>query len=157
MDDAVERSRHPSLDDLCNRMDPNQIYQMLPMSFPVGPDSTVYVAEECGWGEVPIQKKICGVVQYKIDEWRAQGAPYITTNSWFKLMIVLGQDNPDMAEIVNIAESFEGATEESHKHNMASLRKKHQARVAQGYKSQTKEDIASGNYDDLKCWMSLVQ
>ena len=144
-----------TLDDLCNRMDPSQSYQMLPMSFPVGPESTVHVAEECGWGEVPIQKKVCGVVQYKIQEWRARGAPYMTVNSWFKLMIALGQDNP--VEIVNIAESFEGAAEEPHKYNIANLRKKHQARVAQGYKSQTKEDIANGNYDDLKCWMSLVQ
>mgnify|MGYP003330236313 CR=1 FL=1 len=157
LDEAIKRSRHLSLDDLCNNMDPNQVYQMLPMSFPVDPESTVYVAEECGWGEAPIQKKICGVVKYKIHEWRARGAPYITVNSWFKLMIVLGQGNPEMAEIVDIAESFEGADEETHKPNIKNLRKRRQARLDRGNKSQTKEDIANGNYEDLQCWTSLVQ
>ena len=79
LDDAIKRPRHISLDDLCNNMDPYQIYQMLPTSFPVSPESTAYAEEECGWGEIPM--KVCGVVQYKVAFWRAQGAPYITTSA----------------------------------------------------------------------------
>ena len=104
-----------------------------------------------------MRKKVCGVVQYRIKEWRAQGAPYITTGAWFKMMIVLGQNNPDMAEIVEIAELFEGTTDDAHKYNLANLRKKLYLRVAQGYKSHVKGDIAKGNYKDLQCWESLVQ
>ena len=107
--------------------------------------------------EIPMRKKVCGVVQYKIAEWRAQGAPYNTTSAWFKMMIVLGQDNPDMADIVEVAEFFEGTNEDAHKYNMANLKKKHFMRVAQGHKSQTKEDIAKGNYKGLQYWESLVQ
>ena len=104
-----------------------------------------------------MRKKVCGVVQYNIRDWRAQGAPYITTSAWFKMMIVLGQNNPDMAEIVEVAELFEGTTQDVHKYNMANLRKRQHMRVAQGYKSQVKEDIAKGNYQGLQCWENLVQ
>ena len=73
------------------------------------------------------------------------------------MMIVLGQSNPDMAEIVEVAELFEGTNGDAHKYNMANLRKRQYMRVAQGYTSQIKEDIAKGNYKDLQCWENLVK
>ena len=100
--------------------------------------------EECGWGEVPIKKKVCGVVQRQIKKWRECGAPYITGNAWFKVMMVLGQGNPDLAEVVEIADAYEDTDQDSHKYNLKNLRIRQQMRVAQGWKSKVKEDIANG-------------
>ena len=81
LDDAIKKARHISLDRLCNSMDPNKVYQMLPMSFPVSPEGQVYVSDEVGWGEAPIHKRVFGVMQYPVDKWKQIGAPFISATS----------------------------------------------------------------------------
>ena len=155
LDDAIKKSRHISLDKLCNNMDPDQIYKMLPMSFPVSPDNEVYMNAFGDWYQPSGgAKKVCGVVQYPVKRWRECGAPYLSGTSWCKLMMVLGSKNPEMAEIVEIAESVEDRCHDSHKYNLKNLRKQQAIRVQEGWKSQIKEDIANG---DLKCWSEIVQ
>ena len=155
LDDAVKKSRHISLDKLCNNMGPDQIYKMLPMSFPVSPDNEVYMNAPGDWYQPSgPAKKVCGVVQYPVKQWRECGAHYLSGASWCKLMMVLGSNNPEMAEIVEIAEAYEGRHHDSHSLTMKNLRKQQAERVHNGSKSQIKDDIAKG---DLKCWSQIVQ
>ena len=70
------------------------------------------------------------------------------------MMMVLDSGNPEMADIVDLAESYEGRGHETHKYNVKHLREQHQMRVAQGRKSKVKEDIANG---DLQCWSGIVE
>ena len=153
LDDAVKKSRHISLDQLCNNMDPDRIYKMLPMSFPVSPENEVY-ATVGSWDQPSVTKKICGVVRYPVQRWKACGAPYLSGTSWCKLMMVLGSQNPEMAEIVEIAEAFEGRAHEAHQYNLKNLRKMQAERVAKGWKSTIKVDIENG---DRQCWSNIVQ
>ena len=154
LDDAVKSARHISLDKLCNNMDPDQIYRLLPMSFPVSPDNEVYVQPPGDWNNPPgPAKKVCGVVQYPVRDWRACGAHYISGASWCKLMMVLGSGDPEMAEIVEIAESFEDRHHDSHSYNLKNLKKQQAERVNNGWKSQIKAEIAKG---DLRCWQEVA-
>ena len=59
-----------------------------------------------------------------------------------------------MAEIVEIAECFEGRDHESHKYNLMNLRKQQVARVANGWKSQFKQGIEN---NPLQCWSEVVE
>ena len=155
LDDAVKRTRHISLDTLCNNMDPDKIYRMMPMSFPVSPDNEVMVTPPGDWNQAAgPPKKVCGVVQYPVKQWKECGAHYLSGTSWCKLMMVLGSNNPEMAEIVEIAESYEGRHHDSHSLNMKNLKKQQEERVRNGWTSTIKEEIAKG---DLKCWKQCLQ
>ena len=136
-------------------MNPDEVYRILPASFPVSPENEVYMNAPGDWYQPSGgAKKICGVVKYPVQQWRECGAPYLSGTSWCKLMMVLGSGNPDMADIVEIAEAYEGRGHDAHKYNLKNLRKKQYERVQQGWASQIKEEIASG---DLKCWSEIVQ
>ena len=94
------------------------------------------------------------MVKYPVKQWKECGAHYLNGASWCKLMMVLGSGDPDMAEIVEIAESYEGRHHDSHSFNMKNLKKQQAERVRNGWTSKIKEDIAKGN---LKCWKQIVQ
>merc|ERR1739844_429985 len=123
------------------------------MGFPVSPENEVYVNGSDVWGEV-VLRKVCGVVQYPVDEWKRLGMPYISGNSWCKLMMVLGSGNPEMAEIVMIAECYEGRTHDSHKYNLKNLLEKQRQRVMTGWKSEIQQEIAEGK---LNCWSQVTE
>ena len=105
------------------------------------------------WGDI-VLKKVCGVVQYPVEDWRRLGMPYISGKSWCKLMMVLGSGNLEMAEIVTIAESYEGRSHDSHKYNKKNLLEQQRLRKMAGWKSQIQQDIAEGK---VECWSHIVE
>ena len=122
MDDVVKSARHLSLDQMCDTLDVNAVFRWLPMCFPQGFEVKDH------W----TQKAIYSVAQYPVEQWRKSGRPYMSMNSWFKLLMLLGDGRPELAELVEVAQCLEDSTSDQHKYNLKNLRKWQYRRVQEG-------------------------
>ena len=93
LDDAIKKRNYECFTKACDALSPQEIYDALPMCFPMTHTITV--------GGKPFR----GVARYPLAAWEAQGAPVMTRASWAKFcMKIAEKDLTNLEHVFKVAE-----------------------------------------------------
>ena len=97
LDDAIKKRNYDKFRSVCDKLSPQELYDSLPMCFPM-----THTLEVDG-------KPFRGVARYPLLEWEAQGALVMARKHWAKFcMKVASKDLTNLEHLFRVAESISG-------------------------------------------------
>ena len=95
LDDAIKKKNYDCFKGACAALTPQEIYNSLPMCFPM-----THTIEVKG-------KPFRGVARYPLTAWEAQGAPVMTRGHWAKFcMKIAEKDITNLEHVFKVAEAM---------------------------------------------------
>ena len=95
LDDAIKKKNYNAFNKACKAMTPQEIYDSLPMCFPM-----THVIQVNG-------KPFRGVARYPLAEWEREGMPVMTKLCWAKFcMKIAEKDFTNLEHVFRVAEKI---------------------------------------------------
>ena len=95
LDDAIKKKNYNCFNNACGALTPQEIYNSLPMCFPMTHTITVR------------GKPFRGVARYPLTAWELQGAPVMTKVHWAKFcMKIAEKDFTNLEHVFRVAEKI---------------------------------------------------
>ena len=95
LDDAIKGRNYDKFLEVCDNLTPRELYDSLPMCFPM-----THTIEVNG-------RPFRGVARYPLTAWEAQGAPVMTRKHWAKFcMKVAAKDLTNLEHLFKVAEAI---------------------------------------------------
>ena len=93
LDDAIKKKNYNAFNNACQALSPQEIYESLPMCFPM-----THTIMEKG-------KPFRGVARYPLAAWEREGAPVMTRLHWAKICMRIAQkDFTNLEHVFRAAE-----------------------------------------------------
>ena len=97
LDDAIKKRNYDKFCQVCDNLTPKELYDSLPMCFPM-----THTIEVKG-------RPFRGVARYPLLAWEAEGAPVMTRKHWAKFcMKVASKDFTNLEHLFRVAEAIDG-------------------------------------------------